>query len=280
MFCAAGHWRSSRFVIGDDSIEEHADVRIADRLDVGQQLRPHLVDRARRRQHAVFFAKALQTVLRRIDAPHVRHRQLQLSLKDRAVTFDAHELAGLELVAESLDVVDQLCGNLAGGILQGEQQDLAVAHRPQLAYGAEKVAPALRVRRDWAADPRQAAHCHAAAEREGHRAVRDDPSADPRAPGEHAHAAAQPLDQRFDLDHVAGVHRAAIAHLLDAHEEDQAVAILRLREDEDGADLRDGLGENRRRQRRSLAVGRRREIALVDRDVLDADDPSGRARTR
>ena len=68
-------------VIGDDAIEQHADVRIAHRLEVRRQLAPHLVDRARRRQHAVFLAKSLQPILRRVDAPDVRHRQLQLALE-------------------------------------------------------------------------------------------------------------------------------------------------------------------------------------------------------
>ena len=50
------------------------------------------------------------------------------------------------------------------------------------------------------------------------------------------------------------------------------LAVLRLRQDHDGADLRDRFGEDRRRQHRQLPVAVR-EIALVERDVLDADDP-------
>ena len=49
-------------------------------------------------------------------------------------------------------------------------------------------------------------------------------------------------------------------------------AVLRLRENHDRADLRDRLGEDRRRQDRQLAVAVR-EVALVQRDVLDPDDP-------
>ena len=67
------------------------------------------------------------------------------------------------------------------------------------------------------------------------------------------------------------MHGAAEADALDAGEERQAIAILRLRQDHDGADLRDGLGENRGRQHEA-PVGRPREVALVRRDVLDADD--------
>ena len=67
------------------------------------------------------------------------------------------------------------------------------------------------------------------------------------------------------------MHRAAIADALDAHEEDQLLAILGLRQDQDRADLRDGFRQDRRRQDRGSARPMP-EIALVERDVLDPDD--------
>ena len=67
------------------------------------------------------------------------------------------------------------------------------------------------------------------------------------------------------------MHRPAVANAFDAAEERQLVAILRFGQDEDGTHLRDGLGQNRRRQNRlfALAVS---QITLVERHVLDADD--------
>ena len=63
-----------------------------------------------------------------------------------------------------------------------------------------------------------------------------------------SHAAAQPQHDGFDLDDVARVDGPAVADALDAREEDQALAVLGLRENQDRADLRDRLGQNRRRQ--------------------------------
>jgi hypothetical protein len=54
----------------------------------------------------------------------------------------------------------------------------------------------------------------------------------------------------------------AEAHLLDADEVDQLIAVLRLGEDHDGANLRDRLSQDRWRQY-GTAVGRLIQIALV-----------------
>ena len=86
-----------------------------------------------------------------------------------------------------------------------------------------------------------------------------------------AHAGAQPPDRGLDHDHVTGMHRAPIPHTFDAPEVRQLLAILRLGEDEDGAHLRDGFGQNRGRQHRQLA-GAMRQVTLVERHVLDPDD--------
>ena len=85
---------------------------------VRHKLRPHLIDGPRSREHAVVFAEPLQAILRRIDAADVRDRQLQLALERRGASFDADELAGVELVAVALDLFHEACGNLAGGVLQ------------------------------------------------------------------------------------------------------------------------------------------------------------------
>ena len=64
----------------------------------------------------------------------------------------------------------------------------------------------------------------------------------------------------------------AVADALDAREERQPLTVLGLGQDEDRADLRDRLGENRGRQHGRAAVAGR-ERALAQRDVLDPDDP-------
>jgi hypothetical protein len=68
-----------------------------------------------------------------------------------------------------------------------------------------------------------------------------------------------------------GRNGPAVADALDAHEVDQLLAVLRLREDHDRAHLRHRLGQDRRRQHRRL-VPRVGQVALVERNVLDADD--------
>jgi hypothetical protein len=97
-------------------------------------------------------------------------------------------------------------------------------------------------------------------------------SADAGASLEHTHAVPEALDPGLDGEHVTGVHRTAVAHALDAAEEDQQAAVLGLGQDEDGPDLRDDFRQDGGREGRPAVFGGRREIALVDRDVLDADD--------
>ena len=87
-----------------------------------------------------------------------------------------------------------------------------------------------------------------------------------------AHPAAEPAHESFDFDDVAGMNGAAVADPLDPRKKRQALPVLGFGQDQDRADLRDGLGENRRRQCRQLAIAVR-QVALVERDVLDPDDP-------
>ena len=66
--------------------------------------------------------------------------------------------------------------------------------------------------------PRDASGLVRAPKRERHRAFDDDLAVDPRDAAQLTHAAAQAPHDRFDLDDVAGMHGAAVAHALDAHE--------------------------------------------------------------
>ena len=81
----------------------------------------------------------------------------------------------------------------------------------------------------------------AGAESERHRAVNDDPAVDAGHAAEHAHPASQASDDGLDDDLIAWVNGPAIPHALDSHEVDQFFPVLRLRQDHDCADLRDGL---------------------------------------
>jgi hypothetical protein len=109
------------------------------------------------------------------------------------------------------------------------------------------------------------------AESERHRSLDHDLAVDARDSAKHADAASQPSHRSFDLDHISGVDRPAISDLLDAHEVDEFFAVLGLRQNHDGTDLRHGFRQDCRRQHRQLAwtMG---QISFVQRDVLDADD--------
>src|SRR6476620_1423031 len=107
---------------------------------------------------------------------------------------------------------------------------------------------------------------------ERHRPIDDDSIVQPRDTLELSHAAAQPLPARLDFDAVARMDGMSVAHPIDGHEENQFFAVLGLRQDENGADLRDSLRENRRRQRRCRSR-LARQVSLVERYVLDSDNP-------
>lgn len=88
---------------------------------------------------------------------------------------------------------------------------------------------------------------------------------------QHSHAAAQPPHERLYHNDITWMNRAAVSNAFDAHEVNELLAVLGFRKDHDRADLRDSLGQNRRRQYRRLA-GPVSEVALVEGHVLDAHD--------
>src|SRR5688572_29537924 len=95
---------------------------------------------------------------------------------------------------------------------------------------------------------RAAALIGGVADRARHHAVDHDLSADACEAFEDAHAAAQPFDPRLDLDDLAGADWTAEAHPLDPGKQYQLAAVLRLRQDQDAANLGHTLGQDRRRQ--------------------------------
>ena len=132
-----------RLVVGDDAIQQDADVIVLDAAEMLLQLRPHLVDRPRRAEDRVLFAEALLAILIGIDAANRRQHELKLTVVEAAVALDADELARLELVLVAIDVAQQLGDDLSGGILQREEEKLAAAAAgANFLVGAEKVSPA------------------------------------------------------------------------------------------------------------------------------------------
>ena len=85
------------------------------------------------------------------------------------------------------------------------------------------------------------------------------------------------LRRRFTVASITttspGCTDAAEADALHAAEENQLILVLGLRENQDGPDLGHRFRQDGWRQRRPPAAGRPRQIRLVQRHVLDADDP-------
>ena len=111
----------------------------------------------------------------------------------------------------------------------------------------------------------------AGTERKRHRAFDDDSAVDTGNALKDAHAAPQPPHHGFDDDLIARVNRPPVSDPLDAHEVDQFLTILRLRQNHDRANLRDGFGQDRERKHRRLipVVG---QVPFVQGHVLDPDD--------
>ena len=113
--------------------------------------------------------------------------------------------------------------------------------------------------------------CRLRSKGERHGPIAHDRAVHPRGATQDPHPAAEAFDDGFDLDGVAGMDGAPVADTLDAHEEWQALAVLRLGQNQDGANLREGFRLDRRRQHGAL-TGLVPEVAVVLRDVFDAQD--------
>ena len=86
------------------------------------------------------------------------------------------------------------------------------------------------------------------------------------------HSAPKALNRGFDHNDISGMDRLEISDLFDPEKVDQLLPVLGFGQNQDRADLRDGLGQDRRREDGGL-TWTVREIPLVERDVLDPDDP-------
>ena len=114
----------------------------------------------------------------------------------------------------------------------------------------------------------------AVAERERHPAFAHDPPSTRATPRRLPILLRRRTHGALEQDGVAGHDRPAVAHAVDAHEVDEARAVLGLGEDEHGAGLGHGLGEDRGRQHRAAARAGD-EVALVGGDVLDPERRAG-----
>ena len=117
------------------------------------------------------------------------------------------------------------------------------------------------------------------AEGERHLAFAHDLPVHPGHPAQAAHLAAQAHHRRLEEHLVARDHRPSVAHAVDAHEVDEARAVLGLGQDQHRARLGHGLGEDRGGQHGN-APRARDEVALVRGDVLDARRSGGPPRAR
>src|SRR6185436_11697198 len=110
----------------------------------------HLVERTRRAWHELVFSEALPPILR-VGAEHHRANvlddELQPAVEALGAALHLDELAGVELVAESLDVVQDTPDDLARGVLQRQRDVVAAASRADGLLGTEEEPPTRLVGR-------------------------------------------------------------------------------------------------------------------------------------
>ena len=106
-------------VLRGDALQQLAHERIADVQDELLELAPHLFDRARRTQHAVFLAEALPLVLVGIHPADLLDEQLHPSVEQIGPPLHFDEVAAVELFAKAGRFVEDtrpsrgLCGPAA-----------------------------------------------------------------------------------------------------------------------------------------------------------------------
>lgn len=109
------------------------------------ELPPHLVDGTWRRRHEGVFSEAVAAVLR-VGARHHwtdgLDQKLQPSVVEVGATLHLHELAGLELLAQPVDVVEHTRDDLAGGVGQRQRQVVTATSGPHRFVRAQEETPA------------------------------------------------------------------------------------------------------------------------------------------
>ena len=140
----------ARLVGAHQILGKRAHVRVAEARDHLLQLGPHLVERTRRARHELVLAEALAPILRAGAEHHTANAlddELQPAVEALGAALHLHELAGVELVAESLDVVQDTPDDLARGVLQRQRDVVAAASRADGLLGAEEEPPTRLVGR-------------------------------------------------------------------------------------------------------------------------------------
>jgi len=132
-------------VLARDLLEQRPDPAVADTTDDRLQLGPHLVERARRRQDAVLLAEAVLPVLIGVHPANVLDDQLEAIVVEVAARPHLDELAGVELPLQPLHVVEDLRGDAAGRVLQGQRDEVARTPLPDVLLDAEEEADARRL---------------------------------------------------------------------------------------------------------------------------------------
>ncbi len=125
-------------VSGHDRLEKATDVRVLDAGNPLRQLLPHLVDRAGRGRDAVLFPKAQRGIARNHAADLVDD-QFGATVEDVALALHGDELAGLELLARLVDILEDLGVDVPGTVLKDEHEERARSAGTALLARAEEV---------------------------------------------------------------------------------------------------------------------------------------------
>ena len=129
-------------VLRGDALQQLAHERVADVLDQLIELAPHLLDRTRRAQHAVFLAESLPLVLVGIDAADLLDKELHPPVEQIGPPLHFDEVAAVELFAKAGRFIEDARPHEAGPVLQRQRDEqVPAAPLPDVFLGAEKESP-------------------------------------------------------------------------------------------------------------------------------------------
>ena len=138
-------------VLRGDALQQLAHERIADVQNQLLELAPHLLDRTRRAQDAVFLAEALALVLVGIHPADLLDEQLHPSVEQIGPPLHLHEVAAVELFAKAGRFIEDARPHEAGAVLQRQRDEqVPAAPLPDVFLGAEKESPSVQFRRQHA----------------------------------------------------------------------------------------------------------------------------------
>ncbi len=100
------HAQPVAMLCDDGSSSRRRTSRFGHARDQRLQLPPHLLERPRRRLHAVRFGETVRAILFGIDSTDVLDDQLQPLIVTIRPRLDPHELAGVELLRRPIDAFE------------------------------------------------------------------------------------------------------------------------------------------------------------------------------